>query len=327
RASSSAWTTVRPPTPESKMPMAPSRAAIPARLCPTGGPASSSGRRSPGRRGRPRREDAPQLRPSLARPRGEPDQRQPGRERRAERRERAPGRTPTELVGLRRDDGGGQSERRDVAQHVVFFRLDAAPQVDQQDDAAERGPLAEIRLHERAPRASLGFRPDRVAVAGQIDEHEPVVREKEVELPGASGRRAHAGERTPAEDGVQERRLADVRPARDRNFGRPRRWSAAGRRCGAEEARRRAAAHPALRASAVGASPRARFTARTCVKYVSRSAPFWSASTSIGVLFLLVWLKRRTHPFPSDVGSNLYSEVMSASLKSIERLVMRCSFG
>src|SRR5262249_5770826 len=165
----------------------------------------------------------------------------------------------------------------------------------------------------------------------QIDQHEALVDEEEVDLPRPARRAAGARQAAPAQERIQQRRLADVRTAGDCHLGQARRRTAARGGRGAEEAGRGDLHARALRQPpgfvAGWLSPSALFTICTCRTYVSLSAPFCRESTSNGALSLLVWVNLTTVPLPSGVGSNLYSELMSASLKSMDFEVIRFSSG
>jgi hypothetical protein len=73
-------------------------------------------------------------------------------------------------------------------------------------------------------------------------------------------------------------------------------------------------------------SPRLRRTTFAWMANVSHCAPFCSESTISGALSFDFCVNLTTVPLPSADGSNLYSAVMSASLKSIDLVVKRfCS--
>src|SRR5207249_5829861 len=152
---------------------------------------------------------------------------------------------------------------------LLLLGLETAPHVDDQHDAAERRPPAKVALDEGAPGDALALGTDREAVAGQVDEHEALVHLEEVELPRAPRRRARPREPATADQAVQHRGLPDVGPAGDRHLGQSGRRLAAGPRRRAEEAGlgdpHARNAQPAARFCSPGASPRARFTARTWV--------------------------------------------------------------
>src|SRR5258705_9178729 len=130
------------------------------------------------------------------------------------------GRAAPELVDLGHDEGCRPTDLGEEAEELDLLALEPAPDVDQQDDAAERLAPAEIGLHERPPRLALALRADREPVARQVDQAEALVHQEEVDLSRASRRPRRPREAAPAEHGVQERRLADVRAARDRDLGR-----------------------------------------------------------------------------------------------------------
>src|SRR3989442_491218 len=215
-------------TPESKMPLASSPVAMSRVLSPPARRASSD----------PGVDDPPELRPALARARREADQRDGAAEPRAGGRERAPGLGAPELVELGRGHGGGPAERREVGEQLLLLALDAAPRIDHEQHPAQRGPLAEVGLDQRLPRAPLRLRAHREPVAGQVHQHDPLVQREEVELPGPPRRAARARQAAPADERVDERRLTDVRAAGDRDLGRPGRRPAASSARGAEEAHR-----------------------------------------------------------------------------------------
>jgi hypothetical protein len=83
----------------------------------------------------------------------------------------------------------------------------------------------------------------------------------------------------------------------------------------------------AVSAAAPDRRPSARRRTRIWIANCSQSAPFCSDSTIIGALSFDFCVKLTTVPCPSDDGVSLYSDVMSASLKSIdlrrELLVLR----
>src|SRR5207237_1291945 len=94
----------------------------------------------------------------------EADQRDGAAEPRAGGRERAPGLGAPELVELGRGHGGGPAERREVGEQLLLLALDAAPRIDHEQHPAQRGPLAEVGLDQRLPRAPRGPYASRVPV-------------------------------------------------------------------------------------------------------------------------------------------------------------------
>src|SRR5215470_10220220 len=247
RTSRSAWRTVSPPTPESKIPIAPSGELIAAPYPPWRGtpqataraasrtPCSAEGAIRDGVA--PRADDPPQLGPSLPGTRREANEGDVRREPVAQAGDRRPGCVSAELVELGRDDDRPPPQPpRHIAQKVILIVLDAAADVDHDQNAHQRRTLCEVRLDQRSPGAPLRLGPDREPVAREVDEHEGVVHEEEVQLPRPSRRRADARQPAPSNERVDQRRLADVRPPRDRDLGQAGRWPPAGRRRGTEEA-------------------------------------------------------------------------------------------
>ena len=97
------------------------------------------------------------------------------------------------------------------AHHRAVASHQAAPAIDQERDAAERGAALEILLGELGPSLDLLVGRRGVAVAGQIDQREAVAQIVEVDLLGAARRVRDAGEVGVPGQRVEQARLADVR--------------------------------------------------------------------------------------------------------------------
>ena len=161
-----------------------------------------------------------------------------------------------QLVRLReRDEVRGRALEQDRHELLVQLRR-RVPAVDELDDGPERGgavavalgALGHVAADEPLPRGALALRHLRVAVAGQVDEVQlgllrparpaPVGRRVdgvEVERLRLPGRPARPRELLAAEERVEERALAHVRPPRERHLGRAGGRERRPRRRGADE--------------------------------------------------------------------------------------------
>ncbi len=123
----------------------------------------------------------------------------------------------------------GQHElerHRRLVQHPhrrLVGRLEADPRVDQQHDAAQCRPSAQIGEHRPLPRLLHALRRLGIAVARHVHEGEPAGEVEEVELLGAPGRGRDPRQRPPSGERIEQRRLADIRAAGERHLGPARR--------------------------------------------------------------------------------------------------------
>ena len=121
-------------------------------------------------------------------------------------------------------DGGGVEQLH----RLVVAVLQAVAAVDQHEGAHQRGAAAQIVARERAPGGGLVLGDRRIAIAGHVDEGEPVAEVEEDQLLRAARRVGGARQRRAAGQRIDQRGLADVGAPGEGDFRRAR--SAAGRR-------------------------------------------------------------------------------------------------
>ncbi len=158
------------------------------------------------------------------------------------------------LVDLGEDDLVGDAARVEQIKERPVGLFDAVAGVDQQTGAAQCGARLQIETQEPVPARNLAFRRLGVAVARQIDQHEPVRNLKEIELARAPRCARGARQHAPAAQRIEKARLADIRAPGKGNLGQTvggKRGGFAGGRDKAGLAREQAPARFACRGSEV----------------------------------------------------------------------------
>jgi hypothetical protein len=92
------------------------------------------------------------------------------------------------------------------------------PGVDQHQRPAQRRSADEIELDQTYPIGNLLLRRPGIAIAGKIGEHQPAAEVEEVELARPARRTRDFGERLAAGQRIDQARLADIRPAGERDL-------------------------------------------------------------------------------------------------------------
>ena len=123
-----------------------------------------------------------------------------------------------QLVDLRQHDDRRHADLGEEVEHLQVVLRRVVAHVEQLHDAAQRRRASQVPLDQRQPLRLSLLRDPRVAVARQVDEHELLVHLEEVDLARAARRVAHARERLAAHEPVEQRRLADVRAAGERDL-------------------------------------------------------------------------------------------------------------
>ncbi len=90
--------------------------------------------------------------------------------------------------------------------------------IDQQQDAPQIGPAADVGIDQAGPALDLGFGDLCIAVARQVHQHQVRAEIEEIDLLRPARRVGDARQMLPAGERVQEARLADIGAAGERHL-------------------------------------------------------------------------------------------------------------
>ncbi len=128
------------------------------------------------------------------------------------------------LVAFREDDlvtDGGLAQR---VENTVIDGFEAMPRIDQHIDPRQSGAAMQIIVDEPGPGRDLALCRGRIAVARQIDQHEPFGAAEKDQFLGAARRVRGARQRAPAGKRVDQARFADIGAAGKCDFQATRAW-------------------------------------------------------------------------------------------------------
>ena len=126
-----------------------------------------------------------------------------------------------DLVRLGEDDAVAHRGAVEHVEDLAVDFLDPVARVDQHEPALQRLAAAQIVVHQIAPLADHVLGRLGEAIAGHVDQAEAqrLAHVEEVQLLGAAGRVRSARQGVAAGQRVEQRRLAHVRAARERDLG------------------------------------------------------------------------------------------------------------